>query len=206
MAANLSPLKTKKKHKTTGPLVLTSLTSALPVALSDTTIQAMPPQVRKGDKMRLKELLRPSSPRNWKKSVSDDSPTSPDPHRWRSSPLKRRKKKNVHPSGAQSEGDSPRSDRDAESEDVPAPRELETTQILSLPGQAGERERRSAGEIPTILVSPEDSEGHSLMRKTSQTSHLSTCSSSGDSPSEQAPHIDGCIPTRINYLVCGAWE
>lgn len=182
MAANLSPPKSKRKHKTTGPLVLTSLTSALPVALSDTTVQAMPPQVRKSDKMRLKDLLRPASPRSWKKSWFDDSPTSPDPHRWRSSPLKRRKKKNLHPSGAHSEGDSPKSDREADGEDVPAPRELETTQILSLPGQTGERERRSVGEIPTILVSPEDSEEHSLMRKTSQTSHLSTCSSSGDSP------------------------
>ena len=185
---DLSPHKTKKKHRTTGPLVLTSLSSALPVALSDTTAQAMPPQVRKGDKMRLKELLRPSSPRSWKKSGFDDSSTSPETPRWRSSPLKRRKKKNCHPSGAQSEGDSPKSDREADGEVVPAPRELEATQILSLPGQAGGRERGSVGEIPTILVSPEDSEAHSLMRKTSQTSHMSTCSSSGDSPSEQTPH------------------
>lgn len=202
MAVSPGPHKPKRKNKTTGPLVITSLTSALPVALpialSDTTVQAMPPQIKKSDKMRLKDLLRPVSPRGWKKSESDDSPTSPDPHRW-SSPLRRRKKKKPHPSGAHSEGDSPKSDQEADTEDFPAPSELVATQILSLPGQSGEREPRSVGEIPTILVSPEDAEEHSLMRKTSQTSHLSACSSSGDRPSEH--HMGLAVPAWLHVLI-----
>ena len=170
-----TPEKKNKSYK--NPLVLESLShaleSSLPVALSDNT-PTSPVQQKKASKMKLPYLLRPLSPRSRRKSDSDDSPVSPI--RWHS-PHPRKRKLRVRVIGQPRSADNSPG-RDYREESTPPFDEFETTQTLSLPGQKDNRieEGLRTLEVPTILVSPDEEDG-GLVRKTSQSSHLSATSS-----------------------------
>ena len=170
-----TPEKKNKSYK--NPLVLQSLShaleSSLPVALSDNT-PTSPVQQKKASKMKLPYLLRPLSPRSRRKSDSDDSPVSPI--RWHS-PHPRKRKPRVRGIGQPRSADNSPG-RDYREESTPPFDEFETTQTLSLPGQKENRieEGLRTLEVPTILVSPDEEDG-GLVRKTSQSSHLSATSS-----------------------------
>ena len=165
------------KSDKVNPLVLDSLTSALESSLPVVLTESTPaPKVtnKKSNKMKLPNLLRPLSPGF--RSDSDESPTSP--RRWHSPHFRRKKPKARHGLRIKSADSSPVKDAE-DSSTTPPPDDLETTQVASLPGQVevNSKDSKTSLELPTILVSPDEEDGCELMRKTSQSSHLSVSSS-----------------------------
>ena len=177
-----------------------ALDSALPVALSDKTptnhlANHLPTETRKSSKLKLPDLLTPSS-RHRRRSDSDDSPTSPlFPRRW--TPILVCKKKiRVHDESQVRSADSslsPNFDECTHSKTVRR-LSLETAPVDSLPGQL---DVSKAGNVPSIMVLPEGEDG-GMFRKTSQCSHLSAASSTVTSGGFSKHNM---INIHINVLI-----
>lgn len=176
------PVSNGKQQK--GSLIMTSLSQALDPALS-VALRDNKPSMDDSKKMRLPELLEPRNgggvsdgKRERKKkftSRSDDdspSPTSPTTlSSRRLSPLFRKKKLKSRPMDGKIKSASSSPTLNDLRSVTPVLQVVETTPVDSLPGQPAAQQ-----PLPIILVSP-DQEECSLIRKTSQCSHLSGASS-----------------------------
>lgn len=197
----------KKPHG--NALVMTSLShaldSALPVALSDNTptnplANYLPTEAKKTSKLKLPDLLAPSS-RHRRRSDSDDSPTSPSsPRRWTPILIRKKKLRVRGESQVKSADSSPTPNFDNDDcihSKTVRPLPLETTQVDSLPGQL---DVSKAGNVPLIMVSPEDEDG-GMFRKTSQCSHLSAASSTVTSGGLSKHNMINYSHKCLNYYI-----